>query len=187
MRSVVLREKFSFKEGSFFFFLDSTLFGKTQKLTANSQHPTSFPLKKAIPQRHKTYGLGITHHPQVLYLGNSGPDSQASRPEALRQQRNQKESLPSETMNLSHSSPPLTHSLPGPQLKQRTMHEYLTHTRTHTELPFCPRAAESLPGRTTSNTSQGLVMQSAGWNSLRLVKIQRENISPSPHSQTSHI
>ena len=47
------------------FFLDSTLFGKTQKLTTNSRPPTSFPLKKAVPQRQKGCGLEIIHHLQV--------------------------------------------------------------------------------------------------------------------------
>ena len=40
------------------FFLDSTLFGKTRKLTTNSRPPTFFPLKKAVPQRQKRLWLG---------------------------------------------------------------------------------------------------------------------------------
>lgn len=54
------------------------------------------------------------------------------------------------------------------------------------ELPFNQRAAKSLPGRRTSgNTNQSLVVQGDGWNHVRLVKIQGENIPPSAHSQVS--
>ena len=52
-------------------------------------------------------------------------------------------------------------------------------THTHTELPFIQRAAKLLPGRTIGCTNPGLVAQGDGWNHVRLVKIQGENISPS--------
>lgn len=65
----------------------------------------------------------------------------------------------------------------------KTMYE----CETHTELPFSQRAAKSLPGRRTAgDTNRGLVAQGDGWNHVRLVKIQGENISPSAHSQVSN-
>lgn len=92
----------------------------------------------------------------------------------------------SKTMNPSHPSSLLPATSPHPQPTRKDSRGQCMSVR-HTELPFSQRAAKSLPGRRTAgDTNRGLVAQGDGWNHVRLVKIQGENISPSAHSQVSN-
>ena len=132
------------------FFLDSTLFGKTQKLTTNSRPPTSFPLKKAVPQRQKGCGLELIHHLQVLPSGSPWPGGQPSRPKALRGNRRKQRKLSPQRQRTPPAPPsPYPQPSPTPNLNKkivRTMHECGRHTHTHTHrASFHPKSCKTAP------------------------------------------
>ena len=101
---------------------------KLKKLTTSSRPPTSFPLKKAVPQRQKGCGLEIIHHLQVLLpSGSPRPGGQPSRPKALRGNRRKRRKLsPQRQQTLPTPPSPYPQPSPTPNLNKKIVRTMLS-------------------------------------------------------------
>lgn len=127
------------------FFLESTLFGKIQKLTTNSQPPTSFSVKKGVPRDKRAVAWELSTIPG-FHSGSPWPD----RPSGWcfqRQEKKAKGSSHFNTMKPSWPSSPYL-NLPTPTTYVKTVEDeawvWVSHTYVHRAASW-PKSSKSPP------------------------------------------